>query len=55
MVNKIVSIGTLLDKGLIKKSTKIKVNIEDLKKNNFIKNKLALVRIEDLKNMGMVK
>ena len=55
MVKKIVTIGNLLDNGLIKRSTKIKVNIEDLRKNNLIKNKLALVRIGDLSKKGMVK
>lgn len=40
MKRKVVSIGNLLDEGMIRESPKVLVNIEDLKKNGFIKQEL---------------
>ncbi len=58
MAKKVVTVGKLLDRGLIKKSTRVVVNIVDLKKNGFVKAKtakLALVKVSDLKKCNMIK
>lgn len=52
-----VTIGNLLDKGLIKKTTKVKININDLRDIHLIKplSKTKLVSILQLEKRGFVK
>ncbi|MBT4135443.1 hypothetical protein HOD75_03850 [archaeon] len=57
MKEKIVTIGTLLEKGLIKESTKIRISIENLKEIDLIKplDKKKVVKITELDEMGLIK
>lgn len=60
MAKKIVTIGTLLDVGLIKKSTKVKfVTTKDLKTLHLIKSipkeKLKKITIGKLMKRGLIK
>ena len=57
MVKKIVTIGSLLDVGLIKRDTKVKISTENLRSLGLIKAlpKKKFIKIEDLNKVGMVK
>ena len=58
MANSIVTVGKLLNKGLIKKQTKVVVDINDLKKCGFVGCKTAkimLIDINELREKGLVK
>ncbi len=55
----IVTIGNLLDKGIISRSTKVKVTLEKLKELNFIKplskQKVLKLSAEGLVKKGLIK
>ena len=57
MTEKIVTIGALLDSGLIKRSTSVKISTSDLAKLKLIKPlpKEKTVGILDLKKNGLVE
>ena len=54
-MKKQITIDKLINEGYIKKSTKIWVDVSDLKKNNLIKDKLTLIKVKDLKSKGLLK
>ncbi|MBT4165991.1 hypothetical protein HOE04_03060 [archaeon] len=57
MVRNIVTVGTLLDSGLIKKETKVKISADNLMEINLIKPliKKKVVEITELDEKGWIK
>ncbi len=60
MKKKTITVGRLLEKGLIKKATKVRlVTTTDLKKFRLIKlikrEKITLIAVEDLMKKGLIK
>jgi hypothetical protein len=52
---KILTVGKLLDKKVVNRTTKVLVSAEDLLKHNLIKKNLVLIEASELKKGGLIK